>query len=312
MPAIIESSDLVKYYKNSDRPAVDGLNLNVAEGSLFTLLGRNGAGKTTFLRIATTQLLQTSGSVSVFGLDTVKEARQIRRRIAVAPQEAKPLWSLNPYDHVVLTLMMRGGSYSASAAKAGSVLDKLDLREFRKVHSEDLSGGLRQRILIAMTIACDVEILFLDEPTIGLDPIGRRRVWNELIRLKREQGKTIVLTTHYMDEAEALSDELVIVEKGKALVKGTPSDVRGSHLKSRLRVDVSSGFSHDELETFGMVTTAGNITRVFVDEEAAQELGREAVKRKAAISISPVTLDDVFVDVVGSRIEEGEEAGRHE
>jgi ABC-2 type transport system ATP-binding protein len=312
MPSIIEASALVKYYKNEKRPAVDDLNLNVTEGRLFTLLGRNGAGKTTFLRIATTQLLQTSGSVSVFGLDALKDARRIRRRIAVAPQEAKPLWSLNPFDHVVLALMMRGQSYSASSAKADKVLEKLDLREFKRVHSEDLSGGLRQRILIAMTIACDAEILFLDEPTIGLDPLGRRKVWNELIRLKKEEGKTIVLTTHYMDEAEALSDELVIIDKGRALVKGTPSDVRASHLKSRLRVDVSAGFSQNELGCYGKVTTAGNLSRLFVEEKVAEEIGREAVRRKAAVSISPVTLDDVFVDIVGSRIEEDEEAALNE
>jgi ABC-2 type transport system ATP-binding protein len=309
MPSVIEASSLVKYYKNQKKPAVDDLNLTVAEGRLFTLLGRNGAGKTTFLRIATTQLLQTSGSVSVFGLDALKQAKQIRKRIAVAPQEAKPLWSLNPYDHVVLALMMRGESYSASSAKADAVLRKLDLEDFRKVHSEDLSGGLRQRILIAMTIACDAEMLFLDEPTIGLDPLGRRKVWNELIRLKKEKGKTIVLTTHYMDEAEALSDELVIMEKGRALVKGTPFDVRAGHLKSRLRVDVSSGFSLSELECYGKVLTAGNLARLFVDEKAAEEISREALRRRAAISISPVTLDDVFVDIVGSRIEDEEEAG---
>jgi len=312
MPSIIEASALVKYYKNEKKPAVDDLDLSVTGGRLFTLLGRNGAGKTTFLRIATTQLLQTSGSVSVFGLDAQREAKLIRRRIAVAPQEAKPLWSLNPFDHVVLALMMRGESFSASSAKADRVLEKLDLLEFRKVHSEDLSGGLRQRILIAMTIACDAEILFLDEPTIGLDPLGRRRVWDELIRLKREEGRTIVLTTHYMDEAEALSDELVIIDKGRALVRGTPSDVRASHLKSRLRVDVSAGFSLGELESYGKVTTAGNLSRLFVEERVADEISREAVKRRATVSISPVTLDDVFVDIVGSRIEEGEEAVTNE
>ena len=309
MPSVIEASSLVKYYKNQKKPAVDDLNLAVAEGRLFTLLGRNGAGKTTFLRIATTQLLQTSGSVSVFGLDVLKEAKQIRKRIAVAPQEAKPLCSLNPYDHVILSLMMRGESYSSSSSKADSVLRKLDLGEFRKVHSEDLSGGLRQRILIAMTIACDAEILFLDEPTIGLDPLGRRKVWNELIRLKKEQGKTIVLTTHYMDEAEALSDELVIIDKGRALVRGTPFDVRSSHLKSCLRVDVSSGFSVNELESYGKVSAAGNLVRLFVGEKVAEEISSEALKRRAAISISPITLDDVFVDIVGSRIEDEEEAG---
>jgi len=309
--SIIEAEGLVKYYRQQVKPALDSLNLEVSEGRIFTLLGRNGAGKTTFLRIATTQLLPTSGSITVFGVDALARPKDVRKRIAITPQEAKPLWSLNPYDHVVLTLMMRGESHSVAAAKAEAVLKVLELDEFRKVHSEELSGGLRQRILIAITIACDVDILFLDEPTIGLDPLGRRRVWNELIRLKREKGKTIVLTTHYMDEAEALSDELVIVDKGRALVKGSPSDVRTGHLRSRIRVDVSDGFSPSELESYGKVTRAGNLSRLFVDESVAHEISGEALKRRAAISISPVTLDDVFVDIVGARIED-EEAARDE
>jgi ABC-2 type transport system ATP-binding protein len=313
MPSsIIQAERLVKYYRHQRKPALDSLDLDIGEGTIFTLLGRNGAGKTTFLRIATTQLLPTSGSIRVFGVDAVERPKDVRKRIAVTPQEAKPLWSLNPYDHVVLALMMRGERHSVASAKAEEVLKILELGEFSKVHSEELSGGLRQRILIAITVACDADILFLDEPTIGLDPLGRRRVWNELIRLKKEKGKTIVLTTHYMDEAEALSDEVVIVDKGRALVRGVPSEVRAGHLKSKIRVDVSESFPVAELERYGKVTTAGNLSRLFVDEAAAHEISAEALRRKAAVSISPVTLDDVFVDIVGSRIEEEEEAGADE
>jgi ABC-2 type transport system ATP-binding protein len=178
-----------------------------------------------------------------------------------------------------------------------------------RVHSEDLSGGMRQRILIAMTIACDVELMFLDEPTIGLDPLGRRKVWSELIRLKEEEGRTIVLTTHYMDEAEALSDELAIVEKGRVLVQGRPADVRAGHLKSRVRIDIVGGFSEAELGSYGRVIRAGNIMRLFVDQSVAEEISREALRREATVSMTPVTLDDVFVEIVGSSIEE-ETAGR--
>src|SRR5712692_8119470 len=149
--AIIEANQLVKYYKRKKEPALDNLNLKVDGGRIFTLLGRNGAGKTTFLRIATTQLLPTSGSVSVFGLDAVRQPRDIRRRIAITPQEAKPLWTLNPFDHILLSLMMRGESRSEAARKAERVMKTLELTEFARVHSEELSGGLRQRILIAMT-----------------------------------------------------------------------------------------------------------------------------------------------------------------
>jgi ABC-2 type transport system ATP-binding protein len=301
---VVEASKLVKYYNKKREPALDNLNLSVKEGQIFTLLGRNGAGKTTFLRITTTQLLPTSGTLSVFGLDSRTDAKQIRRRIAITPQEAKPLWTLNAYDHVLLSLLMRGESMGSASPKAKRVLETLELDEFAKVHSEELSGGLRQRILIAMTIACDVDLMFLDEPTIGLDPVGRRKVWNELIRLKHEEGKSIVLSTHYMDEAEALSDELAIIDHGHVLASGTPAEVCSKHLGSRIRVDVSSGFSELELEEYGKVIKFGNLSRVFVDEQTAENISKEALSRKASISISPVTLDDVFVEIVGSRIEE--------
>ena len=301
---MVEASKLVKYYNKKREPALDNLNLSVEEGQIFTLLGRNGAGKTTFLRITTTQLLPTSGTLSVFGLDSRTDAKKIRRRIAITPQEAKPLWTLNAYDHVLLSLLMRGESMGSASPKAKRVLETLELDEFAKVHSEELSGGLRQRILIAMTIACDVDLMFLDEPTIGLDPVGRRKVWNELIRLKHEEGKSIVLSTHYMDEAEALSDELAIIDHGHVLASGTPAEVCSKHLGSRIRVDVSSGFSELELEEYGKVIKFGNLSRVFVDEQTAENISKEALSRKASISISPVTLDDVFVEIVGSRIEE--------
>ena len=301
---MIEASKLVKYYDRKREPALDNLNLSIKEGQIFTLLGRNGAGKTTFLRIATTQLLPTSGTLTVFGLDASKDAKQIRRRIAITPQEAKPLWTLNAYDHVLLSLLMRGESIGSASVKAKRVLETLELTKFAKVHSEELSGGLRQRILIAMTIACNVDLMFLDEPTIGLDPVGRRKVWNELIRLKQEEGKSIVLSTHYMDEAEALSDELAIIDLGHVLASGTPAEVCSKHLGSKIRVDVASGFSEEELESYGKVIKFGNLSRLFVNEETAEKISKEALGRKVSISISPVTLDDVFVEIVGSRIEE--------
>ncbi|MBI3841088.1 MAG: ABC transporter ATP-binding protein [Thaumarchaeota archaeon] len=302
--SIIEASGLVKYYDKTKEPALDGLELKVPEGKIFTLLGRNGAGKTTFLRIASTQLLPTSGSVSVYGIDAIKYPKEVRGRIAISPQEGKPLWTLNAYDHVLLTLMMRGESRGEASKKARQVIDAVELKEVEKVHSEELSGGMRQRILVAMTLACDVELLFLDEPTIGLDPLGRRRVWSELIRLKEEEGRSIVLTTHYMDEAEALSDELAIIEKGKVLVQGRPSEVRAGHLKSKLRIDIAEGFTKAELASYGRVMEAGNLMRLFVDQKVAEEISKEALKRQATISIAPVTLDDVFVDIVGKSIEE--------
>jgi ABC-2 type transport system ATP-binding protein len=145
--SIIEVHKLVKYYRKSEVPALDGLDLTVNEGEIFTLLGRNGAGKTTFLRIATTQLLPTSGSVTVLGLDVLKDAKAIRKRIAIAPQEGRPLWTLTAKDHIVLALMMRGVSHSEAVHKAKRIVDTLELIEVEKARSEELSGGMKQRVL---------------------------------------------------------------------------------------------------------------------------------------------------------------------
>ena len=304
MPSpIVEVRKLVKYYGKSDVPALDGLDLTISKGEIFTLLGRNGAGKTTFLRIATTQLMPTSGYVTVFGLNVLGGAIAIRRRIAIAPQEGRPLWTLDAKDHIVLALMMRGVGHSEALNKSKRVLETLELIEVENVRSEDLSGGMKQRVLIAMAIACEAELIFLDEPTIGLDPVSRRKVWDELIRLKREEDRTIVLTTHYMDEAEALSDELAIIDRGRVLATGSPSEVREKHLDAKIRIDVANGFAQEELQAYGKVVRAGNLLRILTDEANAQEISGEALKRKAAISISPVSLDDVFVELVGSDID---------
>ncbi|MHB1907603.1 MAG: ABC transporter ATP-binding protein [Nitrososphaerales archaeon] len=310
--SIIEARDLVKIYRKGKTPAIDNLNLDIKRGGIFTLLGRNGAGKTTFLRIATTQLLPTSGTVKVFGIDAVKDPKPIRRRVAVTPQEGRPLFTLNARDHIALALMMRGATHEEAREKTGRVLKTLDLDEIGKVHSEELSGGLRQRILIAMTLVSNVELMFLDEPTIGLDPVGRRKVWDELIRLKNEEGKTIVLTTHYMDEAEALSDDLAIVDHGRVLAKGPPLLVKEKNISSKIRIDVTSGFTFEELETYGRTIRAGNLIRLFTNDSTAQEVSREALRRKVPISISPVTLDDVFVELVGAAIEEEEQEKEEE
>jgi ABC-2 type transport system ATP-binding protein len=301
--SIIEVQKLVKFYGKGTVPALDGLDLEVDRGAIFTLLGRNGAGKTTFLRIATTQLAPTSGWIRVLGLDVMSEAKAIRKRIAIAPQEGRPLWTLTPKDHIVLALMMRGASHSEALKKTKRVLESLELVEVENTHAEELSGGMKQRVLIAMTVACEAELIFLDEPTIGLDPVSRRKVWDELIRLKTEEGRTIILTTHYMDEAELLSDELAIIDRGRVLANGSPADVRDKHLDAKIKIDIANGFAVEELQEYGKVLRTGNLLRILTDEARAHKFSEEALNRKATISISPVSLDDVFVELVGSEID---------
>jgi ABC-2 type transport system ATP-binding protein len=301
----LKAVDLVKVYKKSSRPALDRLSLEVEAGRIFTLLGRNGAGKTTFLRIASTQLMPTSGSVTVLGLDAVREAKQLRERIAITPQEAETIYPLTARDHVMLALRMRGMGKAEAAERTRGAIEALELAEVADVNTDWLSGGLKQRVIVAMAMATDAELVFLDEPTIGLDPLNRRRVWDQLTRLKKE-GRTIVLTTHYMDEAEALSDSLVIVNRGKAVAAGTPQSVKASFTKKSTRVDVYDKFSVKDLAPYGQVIGIASRFRVLTDSKGAKDLGEEAVARGATIAIGPVSLDDVFIDIVG-RAEKGEE-----
>ena len=302
----LQAVSLSKTYRRAKQPALDGLDLEIEAGQIFTMLGRNGAGKTTFLRIASTQLMPTSGRVTVLGLDAVKDAKQLRDKIAIAPQEAETIYPLTPRDHVLLGLRMRGIEKREAEERAQAALEDLELTEVADVNSDWLSGGLKQRVIVAMVVRTDAELVFLDEPTIGLDPLNRRRVWEQLTSLKRS-GKTIVLTTHYMDEAEALSDNLVIINKGRVMAAGTPQSVKAAVTDKTTRVEVSDKFNQSELARFGHVVPIAGRYRVLTDSGGAKELGDEAVARNARIAMSPVTLDDVFVDIVGKSEKEGED-----
>jgi ABC-2 type transport system ATP-binding protein len=302
----LRATGLTKLYRKAKKPALDSVDLRIDSGQIFTMLGRNGAGKTTFLRIASTQLMPTSGTVNVLGLDVVRDAKQLRERIAITPQEAETIYPLTPRDHVLLNLRMRGIPKEEAKKRAQEALDELELSDVADTNSEWLSGGMKQRVIVAMAIRTDAELIFLDEPTIGLDPLNRRKVWDQLTRLK-DSGRTIILTTHYMDEAEALSDNLVIINRGKVVASGTPRSVKDAVTHRSTRVDVHDKFTQSELGRYGRVSSIAGRFRVLTDLEGARTLGEEAVARSATISISPVTLDDVFVDIVGEA-EKGEES----
>ena len=304
----LQAEGLTKVYRKATKPALDALDLEIESGQIFTMLGRNGAGKTTFLRIASTQLMPTSGTISVLGIDAVRDPKRLRERIAITPQEAETMYPLTPRDHVLLNLRMRGMPKEEAKKRAQEALDDLELGAVADVNSDWLSGGLKQRVIVAMALKTDAELIFLDEPSIGLDPVNRRRVWDQLTRLKKE-GKTIVLTTHYMDEAEALSDSLVIVNRGKIVISGTPQSVKAAVTKRSTRVDVYDKFTQSELGRYGHVSAVAGKLRVLTAAEGARVLGEDAVARGASISMSPVTLDDVFVDIVGeAEKEEGVES----
>src|SRR5881396_2352308 len=202
---VVRVEGLGKTYPGGTK-ALEGVSFSIDQGEIFCLLGRNGAGKTTLLRILATQLKPTVGRASVLGHDVLAEPQAIRPHIAVVPQEARPQMLLSPYDHILYFCLIRGQSRAQARERTQKVMEDLGLWEHRDKLASDLSGGLRQRLIIAMAMVADPEVLFLDEPTIGLDPLGRRSVWHMLRELTRK-GATILLTTHYLDEAEMLADD---------------------------------------------------------------------------------------------------------
>lgn len=298
----IEAYDLSKIYKGTILPALDHISLKIDQGQIFTLLGRNGAGKTTFVRMCATQLLPTSGTLKVLGYDAIRQAENIRKFISVVPQEGRPLRALTPWDHVYNWLKIRGEDKSIAQKKTETILERLELFKVKDKPAMNLSGGMKQKILVAMATAVNADLLFLDEPTIGLDPVSRRQVWNLIQDLKKE-GKTILLTTHYMDEAEILSDRLVIIDNGKILKEGNINDLR-KIIPQNIRMDISKKFIDiEKLKEYGNVVEIGtDVIRLFTFEYHIRELSDLAIKNNLSFNISPITLDDIFLYLVGNPI----------
>lgn len=296
----IEAIDLSKNYKGSRTPAINNISLNIETGQVFTLLGRNGAGKTTFVRICATQLMPTTGRVYVVGYDVISEASKIRNLISVVPQEGRPLRALTPWDHVCNWLQIRGESKNKAKEKTEQILKELELYEVRDRPAMNLSGGMKQKVLVAMALATDAYLLFLDEPTIGLDPVSRRQVWAS-IKAWKNKGKSILLTTHYMDEAEMLSDRIAIIDRGQIIAQGTMQSLR-KIIPQNIRVDVAkNGVDIGMLKSYGSVIDTGTGTvRLFIFESQIKELSEFAVKKNLSFTVSPITLDDVFISILGS------------
>jgi ABC-2 type transport system ATP-binding protein len=300
----VEALQVYKLYKGSNHAALNNVSINVEPGQIFTLLGRNGAGKTTFVRICATQLTQTRGNVHVLGYDVSKEAGKIRHLISVVPQEGRPLRALTPWDHVYNWLQIRGESKYDAKKKTEKILNKLELYEAKDKAAMNLSGGMKQKILVAMAMATNAQLLFLDEPTIGLDPVSRRQVWSAIKDWKNE-GKSILLTTHYMDEAEILSDSIVIIDKGRVIADGTMQDLR-KVIPQNTRIDIAKDRVDIELlKSYGSVVDTGtDILRVFTFESRVKEMSEFAIKKNLSFTISPITLDDVFVSLLGKSTQE--------
>jgi ABC-2 type transport system ATP-binding protein len=312
MSDVIRARGLTKIYPRGGKapPALDAVDLDIPEGRTYGLIGRNGAGKTTFVRICATQLAPSSGTLTILGEDAVGNPSAVRKRIACVPQESRPLYFVKVHELISLYLRVRGMERTEAMRRTNEVLKELDLTPVADRLVNHLSGGMRRRAMVAMVLASDAEVLYLDEPTTGLDPVARRDVWGAIRRAERA-GRTVLLTTHYLDEAEALSARLALLEGGKVLLEGRPDDLRG-RVRQPYRVTVQGQFTASELQSYGTVGAVDGGYLVFATEPAARELALAALNRGAKVSMGPVSLEDLFLQIVGKRLDEetpsGEEA----
>jgi ABC-2 type transport system ATP-binding protein len=307
MPAeALQTRDVRKTYRVRNGPsieALEGVTMSVHPGERVALLGRNGAGKTTLLKIASTLLAATSGSAEVFGHDALRFPEEVRPMIAVVPQEGKPFFHLTPREQVYTYLRCRGMDRIGAKARTAEALGEMGLLEVCDRLSITLSGGQRQRTMVATVIATEAPLLFLDEPTIGMDPFARRDVWKSLRRLTR-RGSTILLTTHYLDEAEALSDRLYIIERGKVLVEGTAASLK-QQVGGTLRVSIVGGRPlQATFASFGRCVVDGENLHVIIEPPRLTELLNVAVREGRTATVGPVTLEEAFLNVVGRSIDE--------
>ena len=297
---VIEVRGLVKRY--GDIVAVDNISFDVYRGEIFSMVGPNGAGKTTTVEILECLRKPTSGAAKVFGLDLVRNETKIKERIGVVPQEFNTFERLTVKENVELISKIYGAREDLRQN-----LESLDLWDMRNKRFEALSGGMKQRVGIAMALASDPELFFLDEPTTGLDPQARRELWDTIKGLKR-RGMTVFLTTHYMEEVEALSDRATLILKGRLFATGTPGELvskYGGETKIVVRGDNRAKTILRKFTKDVSVGEGGNIVGVFRERERVARALLPLYKLpKCKIDVAEPSMNDVFLRVAGGRIDE--------
>ena len=223
---VIVINDLVKRY--DDITAVDGLNLEVYKGEMFGFLGPNGAGKTTTISMLCGLLAPSGGSAQIGGYDIGKEPKKVKEQIGVCPQEAAVFKFLTGMENLILFGNLHGMDKQQLKERAADLVEQADFSEAAKRRAKGYSGGMMRQLNLLIALISDPDIVFLDEPTVGMDARARRRTWEYIGSLK-EQGKTVILTTHYIEEAQALSDRVGIIDYGELIALGKPEDLMAEH-----------------------------------------------------------------------------------
>ena len=306
MEAPVVARGLTKRF--GDFTAVDGIDFEVRPGETFGFLGPNGAGKTSTMRMVSTVSPPSAGELRVFGLDPVIDGRKIRSRLGVVPQEDILDMELTARENLQIYQRYYGVPWSQTRAKADEVLEFVQLLDRADSRVEPLSGGMKRRLTIARALVNDPDMMLLDEPTTGLDPQARHLVWERLYRLKA-RGVTLLLTTHYMDEAEQLADRLIIMDDAKIVAEGTPSELIARYTTrevAELRFDTPSDCLRETVDRLGLrLDDLPDRHLVYADDgDAAVMAMRDRGLIPTGSYVRRSTLEDVFLTLTGRTLVE--------
>jgi len=288
---MLKLEKLWKVYPNGVK-ALKGISLEEElEGKVLGFIGENGAGKTTLVRILSTQLKPTSGKVFLFGKDVIKEARKIRELIATLPQDIRPyLYSLTPLDYITFYLRARGLSKSQAERKAKEILERL---EIPNIEIQNLSGGMQRRVFLAMVLSSDSKLYFLDEPTVGLDPISRNLIWS-IIQEKLENSG-VLLTSHYLDEIAILADKVVLMKEGQIIKVGKPKELLKkafSNLKFKIIVKNADA---KILDLFSSARLIGNFAYIYEEPRRVED---KLLDLGYSFEVKEIGLEDLFYSTI--------------
>jgi ABC-2 type transport system ATP-binding protein len=309
----IEVRGLVRQFKKGPR-AVDGIDLHVAEGEIYGFLGPNGAGKSTTVKMLVTLLPPSGGTASVGGFDVVRQAASVRKVIGAALQEASLDPLLTAREHLILQSGLHGFSRSEAQTRGDHLLERVGLTAAQDRKVGGFSGGMKRRLDLALALVHSPRILFLDEPTTGLDPQSRAALWEEVSRLRREEGVTIFLTTQYLEEADYLADRIGIIDHGNIVAEGTPESLKAEIGRATVEVTPQRMDDRPQIEQllarFGTPRTAGSAEAVAVQLSDRQGGLAEVVRALDAaglpvanVQLHAPTLDDVFLAKTGRSLE---------
>lgn len=312
---VIKAEGLTKIF-NKSLVAVDHISFSVEEGEIFGFLGPNGAGKSTTINMLITILKPTEGRATILGYDLVKDANMVRKVIGVVPQEFTADEDLTGYENIILCADLYGIPREVSKKRAMELLDLVELADFKDKRVETYSGGMRRRLELACGLINRPKLLFLDEPTLGLDVQTRAALWDYIKKLKEDHGMTIFMTTHYLEEADTLCDRIAIIDHGKILVIGSPSE-----LKNQLGGDIITLSVKEEVDMTDLILSVEHVKDVKKEGRTywvKTEVGEETAPRiidvlrsngytLTKLSLTEPTLNEVYLQYTGRFMRNGEE-----